>query len=265
MAGHGRAAGAEVIESLAAFAQPAGPTIRAVYEGFRDRILADLTAALPVDMVLINMHGAMVAEGYLDCEGDLLGRIRALVGPDTVIGGELDLHCSITQAMTDAADALITFKEYPHIDGKERARELFTLCHAAQRGAVRPVMTVRDLRMINTWRTSTAPGADIVAAMQEAERRNDILSVSFAHGFPGATCPRPAPRSWSSAMTRRPPERRWPKISPSSSGGPARASTRRCRRCRRRSTAPWRRPRGEMDRWSWPMSPTTPAAARHRI
>lgn len=183
------AAGAEVIESLAAFAQPAGPTIRAVYEGFRDRILADLTAALPVDMVLINMHGAMVAEGYLDCEGDLLGRIRALVGPDTVIGGELDLHCSITQAMTDAADALITFKEYPHIDGRERARELFTLCHAAQRGAVRPVMTVRDLRMINTWRTSTAPGADIVAAMQEAERRNDILSVSFAHGFPWGDVP----------------------------------------------------------------------------
>ena len=70
---------AEVIESLAAFAQPAGPTVRRVYEGFRDRILADLKAALPVDMVLINMHGAMVADGYPDCEGDLLGRIRALV------------------------------------------------------------------------------------------------------------------------------------------------------------------------------------------
>ena len=74
------AAGAEVIESLAAFAEPAGPTVRAVYESFRDRILADLEAALPVDMVLINMHGAMVAEGYLDCEGDLLGRIRARSG-----------------------------------------------------------------------------------------------------------------------------------------------------------------------------------------
>jgi microcystin degradation protein MlrC len=180
---------AEVIESLAAFAQPAGPTVRRVYEGFRDRILADLKAALPVDMVLINMHGAMVADGYPDCEGDLLGRIRALVGPQTIVGGELDLHCSITQAMIGAADVLITFKEYPHIDGRARAEELFTICDAARRGAVRPEMSVRDLRMINMWRTTEAPGSTIVSAMQEAERRNDILSVSFAHGFPWGDVP----------------------------------------------------------------------------
>ena len=197
-------------------------------------------------MVLINMHGAMVAEGYLDCEGDLLGRIRALVGPDTVIGGELDLHCSITRAMTDAADALITFKEYPHIDGREAPANCSPLPRRPARR--RPpgddgARSAHDQHLAH----QQAPGADIVAAMQEAERRNDILACPSPMAFPGATCPRPAPRSWSSAMTRRPPERRWPKISPSSSGGPARASTRRCRRCRRRSTAPWRRPRA---RWT---------------
>ena len=100
---------------------------------------------------------------------------------------------------------------------QERARELFTLCHAAQRGAVRPVMTVRDLRMINTWRTSIARPAPTSSPRC---RKPNAATTSFQcpspMAFPGATCPRPAPRSWSSAMTRRPPERRWPKISPSS-------------------------------------------------
>ena len=58
-----------VTESLAAFAQPAGLTVRGVYEALRDEILADLRAALPVDIVLLSMHGAMTAEGYPDCEG----------------------------------------------------------------------------------------------------------------------------------------------------------------------------------------------------
>ena len=90
-----------VTESLAAFAQPAGLTVRGVYEALRDEILADLRAALPVDIVLLSMHGAMTAEGYPDCEGDLLARVRGIVGPDTVVGAELDLHCSITGAMVD--------------------------------------------------------------------------------------------------------------------------------------------------------------------
>ncbi|MCY4190599.1 MAG: M81 family metallopeptidase, partial [Rhodospirillaceae bacterium] len=66
--------GIEVQESIAAFAQPGGPTTREVYESLRGALLADLEAALPVDMVLLCMHGAMVADGYLDCEGDILHR-----------------------------------------------------------------------------------------------------------------------------------------------------------------------------------------------
>ena len=95
----------QVVESIAAFAQPAGLTVKSVYEGLRDELLADLKAALPVDIVLLSMHGAMTADGYDDCEGDLLANVRAIVGPDVVIGGELDLHCSITPKMVDAADA----------------------------------------------------------------------------------------------------------------------------------------------------------------
>ena len=178
-----------VVESIAAFAQPAGITVRSVYESLRDELLADLTAALPVDIVLLTMHGAMVADGYPDCEGDILTRVRALTGPDIVIGVELDLHCSVTQAMTDNADVIITFKEYPHTDGAARARELFELCHAAHEGAIRPVMAVYDCKMINMWRTPVEPMKSVVTEMQAAEGKDGILSVSFAHGFPWGDVP----------------------------------------------------------------------------
>src|SRR5688500_6666795 len=132
--------GHEVSEGLMTFAAPSGTTVRSVYEGYRDEIIEGIRAALPLDMVLLNMHGAMVADGYDDCEGDLLACTRAIVGPKTVIGGELDLHCHISQLMIDSADVLITYKEYPHIDHAERAAEVFTICADAAAGKIKPVM-----------------------------------------------------------------------------------------------------------------------------
>lgn len=174
----------QVTESLCTFAQPAGITVRHVYEGFRDEILADLKAAMPVDMVLLAMHGAMVADGYDDCEGDMLARVREVVGPDVAVGLELDLHCSITPQMLANADAIVTFKEYPHIDASERASEVFDVCLKKLQGAARPVTAVHDTRMINMWRTPVEPMKSFVARMQALEGKDGILSVSFAHGFP---------------------------------------------------------------------------------
>ena len=183
------AAGAEVIESLSAFAQPAGNTVKSVYEDFRDEILADLKAAKPVDLVLLCLHGAMVADGYDDCEGDLTQRVREIVGPDTVIGIELDLLSSITQTLTDHADVIITFKEYPHIDPPDRAHELFDVCWRTLQGEVTPVMNVHDLKMISMWRTPVEPAASIVRQMHEFETQDEVLSVSLAHGFPWGDVP----------------------------------------------------------------------------
>lgn len=67
------AQGWEVVESLCAAAQPSGPTVKAVFEEFRDEISGDLGAAGPVDVVLFSLHGAMIADGYDDCEGELIG------------------------------------------------------------------------------------------------------------------------------------------------------------------------------------------------
>ena len=85
-----------LIEGSCFAASPAGTTNRADYEFMRDEILAQLQAAMPVDGVLFGLHGAMVAHGYDDVEGDIIERARAIVGKGCVIGVELDPHCHLT-------------------------------------------------------------------------------------------------------------------------------------------------------------------------
>ena len=53
--------GFELIEGSCFAASPAGTTNRADYESMRDEILGQLEAALPVDGLLLGLHGAMVA------------------------------------------------------------------------------------------------------------------------------------------------------------------------------------------------------------
>ena len=184
-----RGRGWEVVESLCAFASPAGTTLRHVYEEYRDEILADLEAALPVDMVLLNMHGAMVAYGYDSCEGDLAARVRAVVGPDVPIGVELDLHCHLSQQLIDSADAVITYKEYPHIDIGERAHELFALIADAALGKVKPHTAMYDCGLIGVFHTTREPVKSFVAKMQDLEGKDGVLSVSWGHGFPWGDVP----------------------------------------------------------------------------
>ena len=145
------AAGWEVVESLHAFAEPAGPTIRADYEAMRDRILVDLEAAGPVDAVLMFLHGAMVADGYDDCEADLVTRMRALVGPKVRIGIELDLHAHIDDVLLGAADLIVFYKAYPHIDYRERADDLFELMRRTLAGEIEPVMALFDCRTMGLF------------------------------------------------------------------------------------------------------------------
>jgi microcystin degradation protein MlrC len=190
------AEGHEVVESLCAAAQPSGITVGAVYERMRDEILADLAAALPVDVVLLNLHGAMVADGYDDCEGDVLTRVRELVGPNVPVGAELDLHCHTTRAMFDGATCLIAYKEYPHTDIVPRAAELYRICVAAAEGRVRPATGVFDCRMVNMWRTPVEPMRSFVHKMQALEGHDGVLSVSFGHGFPWGDVPDLGAKVW---------------------------------------------------------------------
>ena len=178
-----------VAESLCVTAEPGGITIGRVYEQFRDQIMADLKAAMPVDAVLLALHGAMVADGYEDCEGDMLRRVREIVGPEVPVGAELDLHCHTTEAMVANATALIAYKEYPHTDIADRAEELFTLIADAAMGQTRPAMAMFDCRMINTYRPTEQPMRGFVDKMIELEGKEGVLAVSLGHCFPWADVP----------------------------------------------------------------------------
>lgn len=106
-----RALGWKVATGTAAFAMPAGNTTRPVYESLRDEILGQLKSAMPVDAVLLNLHGAMIADGYPDAEGDFLAHVREIVGPEVFIGAELDLHCHLTALKVSSASVLMIYKE----------------------------------------------------------------------------------------------------------------------------------------------------------
>jgi microcystin degradation protein MlrC len=184
-----QARGDEFVFSLMAWAQPSGVTVKSAYDDLRDEILNDLRAAMPVDVVLLMLHGAMVAQGYEDCEEDIIRRVREIVGPFVAIGVELDLHCHLRQAKIAPADVVLTYKEFPHIDINDRARELFDLTIATKLGSVRPTMALFDCRMIGLYPTSRQPLRALVDAMTEAEQRKGVLSISFGHGFPFADLP----------------------------------------------------------------------------
>jgi len=176
--------GDTVHEGVYAIAQPAGIVEAAAYAHLRGAVLAALAQAMPVDLVLLFLHGAMVAQGVDDCEGDLIAAIRAQAGPDCTIGVELDPHCHMSAVMAASADAIILMREYPHIDYEERAAELFALCREAASGATRPVMAVADCAMVGFYPTTAQPMRTLVDRLAEMEQRPGILSASYVHGFP---------------------------------------------------------------------------------
>jgi microcystin degradation protein MlrC len=177
--------GHTTIEGIAAVAEPAGRIVRAVYESLRDELLAQLASAMPLDVVLLFLHGAMAAEGYDDCDGDVLRRCREIVGSHVVIGAELDLHGNLTDAMAAAASIIVAYREYPHTDIVARGIELYQLCLRTARGELDPVNAVYDCRMVGIFPTSREPMRALVDEARAAER-DGIASISLVHGFPWA-------------------------------------------------------------------------------
>ncbi|MEQ1612047.1 MAG: M81 family metallopeptidase, partial [Hyphomicrobiaceae bacterium] len=165
-------------------AQPGGTVAKAAFEQMRDEILGQLNAALPVDGVILALHGAMVAQGYDDCEGDILARVRALVGPKTIIGVEYDPHCHATVARTKLSDIDVYYKEYPHTDFEARAEEVVTLVLAAIRGEIKPMKSLYDCRLIASFPTTIEPMRSFVDKISAMEGSDKVLSISIGHGFP---------------------------------------------------------------------------------
>jgi microcystin degradation protein MlrC len=178
-----------LIEGSCFAASPAGLTNRRDFETMRDEILDQIRAALPLDGVLLGLHGAMVAHGYDDVEGDILERVRAIVGAGCVIGVELDPHCHLTRKRVGLADIIITYKEFPHTDVVERAEEVLDLVLATVRGKVKPVMSVYDCRQIASYPTTQPLMRAFVDRVKGLEGKDGVLSISIVHCFPYADVP----------------------------------------------------------------------------
>lgn len=174
---------------LVAFAMPSGPTLRGTYEALRNEILDGLRAAMPVDMVLLCLHGAMAAQGYDDVEGDVLEQVRRIVGPAVPVGAELDLHCNVTPKMVEHATVLLAYKEWPHRDIADRAEQLYELIARAARRDVTPVTAVYDCNTLGAFPTERSPMRQFVDRMKSLEGTDGVLAVSLATGYPWGDVP----------------------------------------------------------------------------
>ena len=175
---------------LCAHAQPSSPCNRSDYETLRGWLLDDLARTSEgLDAVLLFMHGSMLAEGCDDCEGDVLERIRKIIGPDVPIGLLLDLHCNITEKMLQHATVIMACKEYPHTDFRDRAHELYELCARIRAGGTHPCVALARVPMFGLFQTARPPMRPFIDALIEHEKSPEVLSISLGHGFPWSDFP----------------------------------------------------------------------------
>lgn len=171
-----------------AFAEPGGTVEADAYETMVGRILDALTAACPVDAVYLDLHGAMVAHGIPDGEGELLARMRRLLGADVPIVASLDLHGNVTRAMVEHATALVAYRTYPHVDFVEtgaRAADLLAVVSRSKESA-RTFLKLPFLIPIHRQTTFAEPCRTIYRRLEDIEAAHGVISLSFLPGFPPA-------------------------------------------------------------------------------
>ncbi|MBO1040592.1 M81 family metallopeptidase [Brucella pituitosa] len=183
------AEGLTVIEGTATWAEPGGLLQKQAFEELRDEILDQLKAAMPVDAVVLGLHGAMVAQGYDDCEGDLLERVRAIVGPDILVASEFDPHSHLTQKRVENLNIYAAFLEFPHTDFYERGEHVVSMALDTLKGKIKPVISTFDCRMIGVFPTSKEPMRSFIDRIKAMHGKDGILSISVIHGFMAADVP----------------------------------------------------------------------------
>lgn len=142
--------GAEAVPTLGAYCAPSGPIEQPVWEEIRDTLVGRLREALPVDGVLLALHGATVAEQEDDCCGALVAAIREVVGPEVPIVATLDMHANPTRQLLTLTTALVAYKTLPHSDFVERGEQAARILLATLAGRINPVMVLTSLPM-STW------------------------------------------------------------------------------------------------------------------
>ncbi len=174
----------EIVPLLWASASPSAHVERETYERISGRLLSLIKDAGSLDGLYLDLHGAMVTEHLQDGEGELLERIRAVVGPILPIVVSLDLHANVTKRMVQHASALVVCRTYPHVDLAESgAWSAEVLERLIQHGPLKKAMRRAEFLVPLTWQcTLIEPAQGIYRAVAES----NTASASFAFGFPPA-------------------------------------------------------------------------------
>jgi microcystin degradation protein MlrC len=182
--------GWRVVHTISAAAQPSGPVTRDAYERIAGVIVDAAKAhAGAIDGVLLGLHGAMVTAFAEDGEGELLERLRAVLGRQVPIGITLDPHANVTRRMVELADIVVAYKTYPHVDVRECGKLAADILQRTMAGDIRPV-TVRAqrpmLEEVNGGRTDIGPMVERIAKARAYEREADVFAVSVNGAFGNA-------------------------------------------------------------------------------
>ncbi len=197
-----RERGWALIPSLWAGAIPSSYVTHEAFERIADEICADVRAALQgsggLQAVYLDLHGAAVAQHVDDTEGELIARIRAIVGPEVPIVASLDLHANVTLRMLQVADALVSYRTYPHVDMQDTGRLAAQLLERRMAIGHKEPMHLRRLPFLiplNAQSTDVQPAQHIYDALRTLDAQHDAV-LSFCMGFPAADIEECAPMVW---------------------------------------------------------------------
>lgn len=179
----------EIVPLIWAWANPSAAITKEAFTDLTTEMLTLLRNNGPWDAVFLAQHGAAVSEEFPDADGEIIRRVRELVGEDIPIGVTLDMHANVTSEVVRNATVIVGFQTNPHIDALERAQECATLILDTVRGLIKPVMAFTQIpAVINILRQSTLE-EPMVAIMDHALRalnKKGVLSVSVFEGYPYA-------------------------------------------------------------------------------
>jgi microcystin degradation protein MlrC len=172
-------------------ASPSAHVTRDAFERIVDEMTSRLKQAGPVDGVYLDLHGAMVTEHLDDGEGEILARVRRVVGPHVPVVASLDLHANMTRAMMQHADGLVAYRTYPHVDMAAtgaRAAKLLLRTLAAGHPLAHAMRPLDFLTGLSSQSTFIEPGRRLYDLLEQLEREHDTV-LSFTPGFPMADFP----------------------------------------------------------------------------
>ncbi|MGQ2978976.1 MAG: M81 family metallopeptidase [Polaromonas sp.] len=191
------ARGWEVLPGCWCGASPSSHVTQDAFEYISSAVLAAVAKG-GFDAVYLDLHGAGVAEHVADTEGELMARIRALVGPDLPMVASLDLHANVTEAMLAQADALVAYRTYPHIDMASTgalAAELLARRMALGRKEALAFRRLPFLIPLNAQSTWMAPAHGLYGALADADAQFGVC-LSFCMGFPASDFDECGPMVW---------------------------------------------------------------------